>query len=109
MEEDWESSDDEYAPIVATAWGDQAATTTATENNENKDNVPKSWNDLVDPTFKVQANGLGGGNLHRQGRNYKPVDEQFILNQRHRIPNPPKKKVKKQLLTANFFSLKKKI
>ncbi|KAI7856459.1 hypothetical protein BDC45DRAFT_502787, partial [Circinella umbellata] len=96
MEEDWESSDEEYAPIVATAWGDQAGTnTTATtaENNENEDNGPKSWNDLIDPTFKVQANGLGGGNLHRKGRNYKPVDEQVILNQRHRIPNPPKKKV----------------
>ncbi|KAG2220863.1 hypothetical protein INT45_010925 [Circinella minor] len=95
MEEDWESSDEEYAPIVATAWGDQAGTNTTTttaENNENEDNTPKSWNDLIDPTFKVQANGLGGGNLHRKGRNYKPVDEQVILNQRHRIPNPPKKK-----------------
>ena len=108
MEEDWESSDDEYAPIVATAWGDQAATPTTTENNENKDSGPKSWNDLVDPTFKVQANGLGGGNLHRKGRNYKPVDEQTILNQRYKIPNPPKKKVKKTTFDSKLFFCEKK-
>ncbi|KAL0076749.1 hypothetical protein J3Q64DRAFT_1770551 [Phycomyces blakesleeanus] len=40
------------------------------------------WNSLMDPNVKIKASGIGSGNLHRKGANFKPVDEQMILNQR---------------------------
>ncbi|KAI9498523.1 hypothetical protein BDB00DRAFT_452373 [Zychaea mexicana] len=87
-----DTSDEEYAPITASAWGDQSATASTTPDNDEEASGPASWGDLVDPNFKLGANGLGGGNLHRKGKNYKPVDEQYILNQRLKIPNPSQKK-----------------
>ncbi|KAI9483430.1 MAG: hypothetical protein EXX96DRAFT_648169 [Benjaminiella poitrasii] len=57
-----------------------------------EDELPKTWDDLVDPSFKLKGGGIGSGNLHRRGRNYKPVSEATILNQRQQ--NMPTKKQK---------------
>lgn len=66
------SSDEEedYGPIAG-AWGDQKNDTSTAD-----------WSSLIDPNAKIGPNGLGTGGLHRKGRNYKPVDEKVILEQR---------------------------
>ena len=69
-----EGSDDEYAPIATTSWGDQA-----------KDEAEKpagDWSSLENPNAKLGPSGLGSGDLHRKGRNYKPIEETLILKQR---------------------------
>ncbi|KAG0172498.1 hypothetical protein DFQ28_007483 [Apophysomyces sp. BC1034] len=77
-----QNSDDEYGPI-ATAWGNQAGTTAGID----------AWKTLADPNVKIKANGLGSGNLHRRGPNYKPIEEKAILDQRLGL-NKPKPKPK---------------
>jgi hypothetical protein len=68
-DEDYETDDDSYEDIDMAAWGDNK-----------KEEV--GWHTLVDPSFKVKAGGIGSGDLHRRGGNFKPVSEQFILSQR---------------------------
>ncbi|KAI8373105.1 uncharacterized protein BYT42DRAFT_616285 [Radiomyces spectabilis] len=75
MHADYES-DDDYAPLTMASWGAQAS------KSPDPSNPTASWKSLVDPNFKIKAGGIGTGGLHRKGPNYKPVDEQYILNQR---------------------------
>ncbi|KAI8994798.1 hypothetical protein BDB01DRAFT_831744 [Pilobolus umbonatus] len=88
-------SEDEYGPL-ATAWGSQlekkADSTPSSELSEDVEGKP-SWNSLLDPTIKLGDNGIGSGNLHRRGKNFKPVDEKVILDQRLKV-NSKKSKVK---------------
>lgn len=83
-------SEDEYGPID-TSWGLQ--TSSLTTSNE-----PKGWDSLLDPNIKQGPNGLGAGNLHRKGRNFKPIGEEYILAQRLNKPQS-KKTTAKQLET----------
>ncbi|KAF7724150.1 hypothetical protein EC973_001275 [Apophysomyces ossiformis] len=71
-----DDSDDDYATIVATSWGDQNA-----GYHVPNDNVC-AWHTLADPDAKIGPGGLGSGNLHRKGRNYIPVNEDIIIKQR---------------------------
>ncbi|KAI7908118.1 uncharacterized protein BX663DRAFT_493043 [Cokeromyces recurvatus] len=57
------------------------------DDHSEKDSLPKAWSDLIDPEYKLKSDGIGSGNLHRKGRNYKPVSEDIILN--HRQHNAP--------------------
>ncbi|CAG8648155.1 14536_t:CDS:2, partial [Acaulospora morrowiae] len=38
-----------------------------------------AWHTLVDPNSKERLDGIGTGQLHRKGKNYKPVDEKTVL------------------------------
>ncbi|KAG2224750.1 hypothetical protein INT45_009065 [Circinella minor] len=81
---DYSGSDDDYEPIAVTSWGDQTKKElelTVTKQKEEND-VKNDWNALLDPNAKVSETGLGSGGLHRQGKNYQPVDETLILQQR---------------------------
>ncbi|KAI9269397.1 hypothetical protein BY458DRAFT_586892 [Sporodiniella umbellata] len=78
-------SDDEYGPL-ATAWGTQVAET-----------FTNSWHTLADPNIKTGANGLGSGQLHRQGKNYVPVSEEDILSYRLNQGTTKKKLGQKEL------------
>ncbi|KAI8137346.1 hypothetical protein BJV82DRAFT_357151 [Fennellomyces sp. T-0311] len=68
-----EGSDDEYGPI-ATSWGDQT--------KAEPEKPAADWSSLENPNAKLGPSGLGSGDLHRKGRNYKPIDESLILQQR---------------------------
>jgi len=52
-----------------------------------------AWHNLADPNAKERQDGLGGGQLHRRGRNFIPVDEATVLaiqqkgNGGHRRPS----------------------
>jgi hypothetical protein len=84
-DEDEDYSDDEYAPIEATSWGNQTITPEGTTNVE----VSLSgWQSLIDPNIKVKAGGIGSGQLHRKGGNFIPVDEQSIIDRRLGKPVP---------------------
>lgn len=90
-----EESDSEYETINITGWGD----------NAEKEEV--SWNTLIDPSVKVKAGGVGSGDLHRRGGNFKPLSEAAILAQRlnkgvpsKKSASKPKKPKKKKLATA---------
>jgi hypothetical protein len=61
-------SEDEYGPLQAT-WGSQTAESAG-------------WDSLKDPNAKPTQKGLGTGQLHRKGRNFKPIDEEVIISQR---------------------------
>ncbi|KAI7870480.1 hypothetical protein BDF14DRAFT_1774647 [Spinellus fusiger] len=60
---------DEDTVVAMTAWGDQSDTT-------------DKWRSLSEPGSQVKSGQLGSGGLHRKGRNYIPVAENVILNQR---------------------------
>ncbi|KAG2237515.1 hypothetical protein INT48_005551, partial [Thamnidium elegans] len=79
-------SEDDYGPID-TSWGLQTS-------NPTTPNESKGWDSLVDPNIKIGPNGLGSGDLHRKGRNFKPIEEEYILAQRLNKP-PPKKTLSK--------------
>lgn len=79
------SSDDEYAPIEATAWGSQ------TPLQADSQSEAKGWDSLIDPSVKEGPNNLGSGNLHRKGTNFKPIGEDLILAQRLNKPVGKKK------------------
>lgn len=80
---DEEEEDD--APLQISSWGTQTIDTHGTTNVS----IPaSSWASLIDPNFKVQANGIGSGQLHRKGGHYKPVDEQLIIDRRLGKPLP---------------------
>ncbi|CDH50978.1 predicted protein [Lichtheimia corymbifera JMRC:FSU:9682] len=85
-----DNSDDEYGPIVG-AWGDQKGS-----NEAEDDAVLSGWHSLADPNAKIGPKGLGSGGLHRQGKNYKPIEEEAILQQRKKIQVPGKKGTKKR-------------
>ncbi|KAG2202070.1 hypothetical protein INT47_006262 [Mucor saturninus] len=77
-----DDDDDEYEPISLSGWGDNAV----------KEEVESpSWDTLIDSNIKVKAGGVGSGNLHRRGGNFKPVSEDLILAQRLNKPIPGKK------------------
>jgi hypothetical protein len=65
-------SDDEYGPLQAT-WGSQAPAAAAES---------AGWDSLKDPNAKLTEKGLGTGQLHRKGKNFKPIDEEVIISQR---------------------------
>lgn len=71
--DDDDGDDSEYAPLTMTSWGNQDSGVTDTS----------AWRSLVDPNFKVRADGLGSGNLHRKkSSRYQPVDEAAIIQSR---------------------------
>ncbi|KAI9496247.1 hypothetical protein BDB00DRAFT_809625, partial [Zychaea mexicana] len=90
---DEEESDDD-APLAISSWGEQ---TTTKEGTTEYNVSAEGWAALIDPNFKLGPGGLGSGNLHRKGGNYRPVDEEYILN--HRLkkggPMPGGKKKKR--------------
>lgn len=72
-------SEEEYGPID-TSWGSQ------------KQAIKEpGWDSLVDPNIKAGPNNLGAGNLHRRGKNFKPISEDLILAQRLNKPVGKKK------------------
>ncbi|KAG0940734.1 hypothetical protein G6F57_005560 [Rhizopus arrhizus] len=79
-----DESDDEYAPIQISGWGTQQTQEGTTEVTVSME----GWSSLVDPTVKMKAGGIGSGQLHRKGKNFKPVDEQLILDRRLGKPLP---------------------
>lgn len=83
---DEEYSDDEYAPLELSSWGAQAVTG---ENGKTEVNVSMDgWQSLIDPSVKLKAGGVGSGQLHRKGGNFKPLDESYIIQQRLGKPIP---------------------
>lgn len=79
-----ESDEEEEIPLQISSWGTQ----TATPDGTPQINVTMGgWASLIDPNVKIKPGGIGTGNLHRKGANYKPVDEQYILMQR--LKNQP--------------------
>lgn len=92
-----DESGDEYGPVVS-SWGDQPGA---------NQNTAGGWDSLIDPTFKIQANGIGSGNLHRKGRNFIPVAEEEILRQRNKQPAPKSKKDKENKPAPKRASRKK--
>ncbi|CAO3619799.1 unnamed protein product [Cunninghamella echinulata] len=85
-------SDNEYAPISLAAWGDQQKKT-KDNGDDDKDKVA-DWHSLANPSLKVKSGGIGSGGLHRRGPNYKPVDEEYILQQRLNGNVPKQLKIK---------------
>lgn len=74
------SDEDDYEPIEIATCGD---------NNTKAE--PPSWNNLIDSSVKIKAGGIGSGDLHRRGGNFKPLSEATILAQRLNKPIPAKK------------------
>ncbi|KAI7877049.1 hypothetical protein K492DRAFT_239415 [Lichtheimia hyalospora FSU 10163] len=64
-----------YSPLNITSWGDQ-------HNNTADNNSIAAWHSIADSNTQVKAGGIGLGNLHRKGSNFKPVAEEAILQQR---------------------------
>ncbi|GAN07179.1 hypothetical protein MAM1_0151d06672 [Mucor ambiguus] len=71
-------SESEYEDIEITGWGDNAK-------------KEATWDTLIDPSVKVKAGGVGSGDLHRRGGNFKPLSEAAILAQRLSKGVPSKK------------------
>ncbi|KAI8365071.1 hypothetical protein BD560DRAFT_425261, partial [Blakeslea trispora] len=93
-DEDDYSDDSEYAPIEATAWGSQSITADGTTN---VNLTVQGWESLIDPNIKVKDGGIGSGQLHRQGRNFQPIDEKYIIDRRlgKAVPSTSGKKKKR--------------
>lgn len=72
-------SEEEYGPIDS-SWGSQT-----------KKVEEPGWDSLIDKSIKIGPNGLGAGNLHRRGKNFKPIGEDLILAQRLNKPISKKK------------------
>ncbi|ORZ11873.1 hypothetical protein BCR42DRAFT_420794 [Absidia repens] len=102
MESDY-SDDDDYLPISVGAWGDQSqqqqqsstghgqVDDTSSPQDPTKTDT-NGWAQMIDPHAKKLAGALGSGGLHRQGKNYKPIDEEYIINQRKGVVIPKSKK-----------------
>lgn len=88
----YDTEDEEWdAPIVA-SWGVPAAVAAPEAQDQTDGTVDvKGWHQIADPNAKLRADGVGAGNLHRKGKNFQPVDEQHILNQRLGKPIPKSK------------------
>ncbi|KAI8150403.1 hypothetical protein BJV82DRAFT_573547 [Fennellomyces sp. T-0311] len=80
-----DESDEEDAPLQISSWGEQ---TTKKDGTTEYNVSAEGWAALIDPNFKLGPGGLGSGNLHRKGGNYKPVDEEYILNHRLKKGSP---------------------
>ncbi|GAA5809117.1 hypothetical protein MFLAVUS_002521 [Mucor flavus] len=80
-EDEDEDEDEEYEPLSISGWGENAV----------KEEEPATWNNLIDTSIKVKAGGVGSGDLHRKGGNFKPLSEASILAQRLNKPIPGKK------------------
>jgi hypothetical protein len=92
-DEDDYSDDDEYAPLEQTSWGAQ----TINQNGTTEVKLSMDgWQSLIDPSIKLKAGGVGSGQLHRKGANFKPLDEQHIINQRLGKPIPKAVSVSKK-------------
>ncbi|CEP11482.1 hypothetical protein [Parasitella parasitica] len=101
---DEEYTDDDDLPPVAAAWGTQ---TIEKDGTTNVSLTVSGWQSLIDPSVKTKAGGIGSGQLHRAGTNFKPIDEQDIIDRRLGKPvkgglggGKKKKKLKKKP-TAN--------
>ncbi|OBZ87467.1 hypothetical protein A0J61_04482 [Choanephora cucurbitarum] len=93
-DDDYET-DSDYEDIQIASWGDNAK------------KEPATWDSLIDSNIKIKAGGVGSGDLHRRGGNYKPISEEHILAQRLKKPIPgsgasktKKKKPKKKKPTS---------
>lgn len=74
-------TDSEYEDIEIAGWGDNAK-------------KEATWDTLIDLSVKVKDGGIGSGDLHRRGGNFKPVSEAAILAQRLNKGIPSKKSSK---------------
>lgn len=86
-----DEEDEEWNAPITVAWGvpsSEQQSELAQENDGSGD--VNSWHQIADPNAKLRADGVGAGNLHRQGKNFKPVDESYIVNQRLGKPIPKK-------------------
>ncbi|KAJ8662300.1 hypothetical protein O0I10_001993 [Lichtheimia ornata] len=72
-----------YSPLNVTDWRDQ--------HNDTADNPIAAWHSLGDSTAPIKPGGIGLGNLHRKGANYKPITDEAILQQRLRQQQPSTK------------------
>ena len=98
----YEDSEEEEMPLQISSWGTQKVNDSGTTE---VNLTMEGWKSLIDPNAKIGPNGIGTGNLHRRGANFKPVDEENILN--HRLKKGPlhpkepgaKKKKKKKAPT----------
>ncbi|GET03972.1 hypothetical protein GLOIN_2v1561445 [Rhizophagus clarus] len=60
-----------------------------------------AWHSLADPNVKERDDGIGGGQLHRRGRNYIPVEESVVLSIQQKgggYKRPIKKGLEKPIL-----------
>lgn len=83
-----DDDEDDEIELPITSWGSQTPKQNDSKEESTQGQV-SDWKSLIDPDAKITS-GLGSGNLHRQGRNYKPVDEDYILAQRKKQPLPKK-------------------
>ncbi|CAG8548034.1 3770_t:CDS:1 [Acaulospora colombiana] len=51
----------------------------AVDEGENVALKISAWHTLADKNAKERPDGVGSGQLHRKGKNYKPVDEKTVL------------------------------
>ncbi|KAI9322298.1 hypothetical protein BX666DRAFT_2022796 [Dichotomocladium elegans] len=107
-----DSEEEDLPPLQISSWGDNSVVARVNEEGTTEVNVSTNgWASLIDPNHKIAANGLGSGNLHRKGGNYKPVDEEYILNHRLKkgggLPKAPgtgkKKKKKAAPVSSNSY------
>ena len=80
----YEDSEEEDLPLQISSWGTQKVNDSGTTE---VNLTMEGWKSLIDPNAKIGPNGIGTGNLHRRGANFKPVDEENILN--HRLKKGP--------------------
>ncbi|KAH8550833.1 hypothetical protein BGW37DRAFT_60402 [Umbelopsis sp. PMI_123] len=85
-----DEEDEEWNAPITAAWGVPSSEQASEEHENDGSGDVNGWHKLVDPNAKLRADGVGAGNLHRQGKNFKPVDEQLIVNQRLGKPIPKK-------------------
>ncbi|KAJ2959664.1 hypothetical protein NQZ79_g4902 [Umbelopsis isabellina] len=81
----YDTEDEEWDAPITASWGVPAAAARAAPETQDQSNGTvdvKGWHQIADPNAKIRADGVGAGNLHRKGKNFQPVDEQQILNQR---------------------------
>lgn len=80
----YDDSEEEDMPLQISSWGTQKVNDSGTTE---VNLTMEGWKSLIDPNAKIGPNGIGTGNLHRHGANFKPVDEENILN--HRLKKGP--------------------
>ncbi|KAG2181036.1 hypothetical protein INT43_008618 [Umbelopsis isabellina] len=80
----YDTEDEEWDAPITASWGVPAAAAAAPEAQDQTSETAdvNGWHQIADPNAKIRADGVGAGNLHRKGKNFQPVDEQHILNQR---------------------------
>ncbi|KAI9286543.1 hypothetical protein BC943DRAFT_320914 [Umbelopsis sp. AD052] len=78
-----DEEDEEWSAPITAAWGVPSSEQESepVEQHDGSGDV-NGWHQIADPNAKLRADGVGAGNLHRQGNNFKPVDESYIVNQR---------------------------